>query len=89
MKTLTLVEKMFKVVEKKLQNPQVGEESLKSSIFGVFGQNFKMFKTIYQKDEEKEKSYLNYFNGSDILSDDQLFKSLLYFNLPYDIIVKD
>ena len=47
LKTLTLVEKMFKVVEKKLQQPEVGEESLKSSIFGVFGQNFKMFKTIY------------------------------------------
>ena len=40
------VEKMLRAVEKKLQMPEFGgivEESLKCSIFGIFGKNFKTF----------------------------------------------
>lgn len=72
-KTQSLIERMFKVVDKKLTLPEFGgimEDALKSSIFGVFGKTFKHFQQTNQKFAEKEKSYLNYFNGSDILSDD-------------------
>ena len=42
----TLVDKLFKAVEKKLQVPEfpgIVEEALKCSIFGQFGKTFNLF----------------------------------------------
>ena len=80
---------MFRVVEKKLQMPEFGgivEESLNCSIFGIFGKQYKLFQSKLQKEEKH--NYLNFFSQSEILTEDlQLFKALLYFNLPYEAIV--
>ena len=48
---------MFRVVDKKLTLPEFGgivEDSLKCSIFGVFGKTFKKFKSELVRDKEKE-----------------------------------
>lgn len=65
------------------------EESLKCSIFGIFGKNFKHFQQQHDKDDKKD-AYLNFFPNSEILTEDlQLFKALLYFNLDYETIIKN
>jgi hypothetical protein len=65
------------------------EESLKCSIFvGVFGKQFKMYQE-QMRDDRNNTSYLNHFSASEILTDEnQLFRALLYFNLPFDSIIK-
>jgi hypothetical protein len=82
---------MFRVVEKKLSMPEyngIVEESLKCSIFGVFGKQFKMYQE-QMRDDRNNTSYLNHFSSSDILTDEnQLFRALLYFNLPFESIIK-
>jgi hypothetical protein len=63
---------MFRVVEKKLSMPEyngIVEESLKCSIFGVFGKQFKMFQE-QMRDDRSNNSYLNHFAASDILTDE-------------------
>jgi len=65
------------------------EESLKCSIFGIFGKNFKHFQQQHDKDDKKD-AYLNFFANSEILTEDlHLFKALLYFNLDYETIIKN
>jgi hypothetical protein len=65
------------------------EDSLKCQIFGQFGRNYRMFMNQHPKDEKRD-IFLNYFAQSEILTDEYpLFKALLYFNLPYESIIKD
>jgi hypothetical protein len=84
---------MLKAVENKLKMPEFGgivEESLKCSIFGIFGKNFKKFQDYHNTDKVKQDAYLNFFSNSEILSDEMsLFKALLYFNLDFDTIIKN
>lgn len=86
-----LVDKLFKSVEKKLQVPEFGgivEEALKCSIFGEFGKTFKEF--LKHNTNDSKQPYLDFFRESNILVEDlHLLRALLYFNLPYETIVKD
>lgn len=86
-----LVDKLFKSVEKKMQVPEFGgivEEALKCSIFGEFGKTFKEF--LKHNTNDSKQPYLDFFRESNILVEDlHLLRALLYFNLPYETIVKD
>ena len=65
------------------------EESLKCSIFGIFGKNFSTFQQQQIKGPKYDKVF-NVFGNSDILAEEnQLLAALLYFNLPYESIIKD
>ena len=86
------VDKIFRAVEKKLilpKFPGIVEDSLKCQIFGQFGQNYGEFTKLYPQND-KQVTFLNYFAESEILTDEYpLMKALLYFNLPFDAIIKD
>lgn len=69
--------------------PGIVEESLKCQIFGQFGQNYGEFMKLFPN-SDKQNTFLNYFAESEILTDEYpLYKALLYFNLPFDSIIKE
>lgn len=78
------VENLFSSIDKKLEKMKFGgiiEDSLKNSIFGVFGDN-------YGKHRERgDNKFLGYFEEGkqkSLILEEKIFRSLLYFNLPYD-----
>lgn len=86
------IDRMFKAIEKKLRMREFGgivEESLKSSVFGQFSKNYKLFQNQIGNEHKKEQ-FLNFFSNSEILTDEHyLYKALLYFNLPYETIIRN
>ena len=82
------IETLFSKVEKKCEKMVYGgviEESLRNSIFGVFGAHYGLYKNNQQK--EGMGLFLKFFEESKIL-DERLFRALMYFNLPYEIIIQ-
>jgi hypothetical protein len=71
---------------KNMQNASIVQDSIQRSVFGVFSQNYKLYKDLPGKKENVE-IWKNYFIASSILDDVQ--RSLLYFNLPFDAIIRE
>lgn len=73
------------------QSATIVSDSIKRSVFGVFSENYKLYKKLPGRreddDEISEKILKNYFISSNILSDVE--RCLLYFNLPFDIIKEE
>jgi len=61
------------------------EGSLRSQIFGVFAENYKKW-----QESNKSADFTQYFAESDILvgRDMVVYRALLYFNLPQNIVFK-
>ena len=83
------IEKLFNAVENKLMQSHysgmVGD-SLNSQIFGVFGQAYRKW-----NEQGLGTGFMSFFHDSEILQDRgaskmAIFKALLYFNLPHDMI---
>ena len=93
---------MFSLIEKKtsemvkekskskvgstVQATSIVSDSIQRSVFGVFSQNYKLYKELPGKKDSME-IWKNFFIQSKILSDIQ--RSLLYFNLPFNDIIKE
>ncbi len=65
------------------------KDSLDSQIFGVFSKTYKKW-----NENNMGSTFLSFFHDSEILSDQgrnkmAIFKALLYFNLPEDLIFKN
>ena len=71
---------------KQNQNASIVQDSIQRSIFGVFSQNYKLYRDLPGK-KETVKIWQDYFIASSILDDVQ--RSLLYFNLPFDSIIRE
>jgi hypothetical protein len=89
------IQKLFNLVEEKTEaikqrapseNQSIVAESIQRSIYGVFSQNYKRFVAEPGRGDSVE-IWKHFFLSSEILSDVE--RSLLYFNLPYDDIIKE
>ena len=67
------------------------EDSLKSQVFGVFGQNYKRYMQQHDRDDKYKDKFYNYFNESEIFNENMplVYRALLYFNLPYEPIISE
>lgn len=67
-------------------------DSIKRSIFGVFSENYSKFKRDKNENElSRSQIFRSFFKDSQILTGNtkSILKQILYFNLPYDDIVKN
>eukprot|EP00347_Sterkiella_histriomuscorum_P006480 403352607 len=81
------IEKALRAIEERLEVPDynIVDESVKRSIFGIFTRNFKQFKETQAGD--LDVILRKYFKNSNILDD--VSRVILYFNLPYNPIIKE
>ena len=81
------IEKALRAIEEKLEVPDnnIVEESVQRSMFGIFARNFKQFKE--QQPNDLDIILRKFFKSSYILDDVQ--RIILYFNLPYNPIIKE
>ena len=83
------IEKLFHAVDEKLKDSSysgIVEDSLRCQIFGVFGQAYKKWQ---MQNQGAKADFVSYFHESKILSGKSnfaIFKALLFFNLPEDLI---
>ena len=82
------INKLYLAVDEKLHRqglPNIIEGSLRSQIFGVFAENYKKW-----QESNMPADFTQYFAESDILSgrDMAVYRALLYFNLPQNIVFK-
>lgn len=85
-----MLEKIFSMIEKKWSQhdkESILEDSLKNSIFGVFGTNYAQF--INQHNKEETKAAISHCFAESNILEEPIHRALLYFNLPYDLIVKN
>ena len=81
------IEKLLRTIEDNLDRQpdnNIVEESVTRSMFGIFARNFKAF-----KDSQGDIDIIlrKYFKQSQILDD--VSKIILYFNLPYNPLIKE
>jgi len=76
-----------RAIEERLEIPDnnIVEESVQKSMFGIFSKNFKIFKDT--QPNNIDIIFKKYFKNSNILDD--ISRIILYFNLPYQQIIKD
>jgi hypothetical protein len=86
------IERLYNAIHDKLANPAfstIVDDSLKCQIFGVFERNYSRWNEHMGKEASKE--FVEYFYNSNIFREDSqaaIFRALLYFNLPYDTVIK-
>jgi len=95
------IEKMFNLIEEKtsnmtlskqqkhkttMQSASIVSDSIERSVFGVFSKNYKRYKDMPGKKDNME-IWKYFFITSKIMNDVQ--RCLLYFNLPFDDIIKE
>lgn len=67
------------------------EGSLKSQMFGVFAENYRMWQERYMNpDGSMQVDFTKFFGESEILSGREMsvYRALLFFNLPENIVFK-
>jgi hypothetical protein len=88
----TLIERLFNSIEKKLKISEYGgqvDEALRCSVFGEFSKNFKLYQTHMKQFSDNKQQFSEFFRESAILGEELLMRALLYFNLPFETIVKN
>ena len=74
-----------KGTKSQITSSSIVQDSIKRSVFGVFSLNYNRYKELGKK--ESHEIWKNYFKDSLILSDVE--RCLLYFNLPFDDIIRE
>ena len=88
----TLIERLFNSIEKKLKISEYGgqvDEALRCSVFGEFSKNFKQYQTHMKQYTDNKHHFSEFFRESAILGEELLMRALLFFNLPYETIVRE